>query len=369
VLAALASCRTPSGAAGASSQTLDAAASEAAAARLETIPAGEAEATAKIQAIISGTIVRDYPAGVRPARRDAHAKHHGCVLADFDVNETLASDLAIGVFKPGAHYKAWIRYSNGSGKDQADTEGDGRGMAIKLTGVPGDKLLEAEKNEQTQDFLMINHPAFFVRNAIDYVDFSQRSADGDPFTYFISLNPLDWHLHELTVARAIQKKKVGNPLKVQYWSMTPYLLGEQAVKFTAKPCFTGDDAPGTERDYLRAAMKKKLDAGAACYEFFVQTQGSASAMPIEDPTITWSETASAPRKVATITIPKQTFDSKAQQDFCENLSYTPWHSLPEHRPLGGINRVRKTVYEAISALRHKMNGAARAEPTGMETFQ
>jgi len=28
------------------------------------------------------------------------------------------------------------------------------------------------------------------------------------------------------------------------------------------------------------------------------------------------------------------------------LSYTPWHSLTEYRPLGRINRLRRAVYDA-----------------------
>ncbi|MEK1942330.1 MAG: hypothetical protein AAAB16_18325, partial [Pseudomonas sp.] len=36
-------------------------------------------------------------------------------------------------------------------------------------------------------------------------------------------------------------------------------------------------------------------------------------------------------------------------------SFNPWHALPEHRPLGGINRLRKAVYEAVSAYRHERN--------------
>ena len=53
-------------------------------------------------------------------------------------------------------------------------------------------------------------------------------------------------------------------------------------------------------------------------------------MPVENPTIAWDEAASPFRKVATIRIPAQTFDTPEQMTFCENLSYTPWHALPEH---------------------------------------
>ena len=55
--------------------------------------------------------------------------------------------------------------------------------------------------------------------------------------------------------------------------------------------------------------------------------------------------------------------SKQQMDFAENMSYTPWHSLPEHKPLGFTNRVRKSVYSIISKFRHSQNGVVSKELT------
>jgi hypothetical protein len=68
--------------------------------------------------------------------------------------------------------------------------------------------------------------------------------------------------------------------------------------------------------------------------------------------------------VAQITIQVQEFASPEQPKFCDNLSFTPWHTIPEHRPLGGINRVRKTVYDTVSRVRHELNGVESHEPTG-----
>lgn len=70
--------------------------------------------------------------------------------------------------------------------------------------------------------------------------------------------------------------------------------------------------------------------------------------------------------MATIRIPKQEFGGDRQREFGENLSYSPWHSLPEHHPLGGINRARKVVYAFISTFRHQQNQAPRAEPTSWQ---
>jgi catalase len=93
--------------------------------------------------------------------RDAHAKTHGCVRATFDVDAGLLNELSQGVFVPRKRYKAWIRFSNGDSEINPDKTKDARGMAIKLTGVEGEKMLPEEKDAKTQDFIMLNHPFFF----------------------------------------------------------------------------------------------------------------------------------------------------------------------------------------------------------------
>jgi hypothetical protein len=334
----------------------------------EAVPADEAAATAEVARIIKETVRAAFEADPELARRDAHAKAHGCVKARFDVNESLPELLQTEVMQPGASYPAWIRYSNGSGKSQDDAEGDGRGMAIKLMDVPGEKLEAGEKS--TQDFLMINHPVFFVRNVKDYVEFSNALAAGNPLPFFFpSVFPHKWRLHEVSVARAIQGKDVRNPLGVQYFSMTPYRWGKRAVKFSAKPCSANlNVGPNSSPDFLREALASTLAKRSACFEFLVQAQPKPAALPIEDPTLDWSESVAPFVKVATITIQKQTFTAPEQQAFCEHLSLNPWHATAEHRPLGGINRARRVVYQTISDLRHELNGVSQQEPTADGSF-
>jgi hypothetical protein len=55
-------------------------------------------------------------------------------------------------------------------------------------------------------------------------------------------------------------------------------------------------------------------------------------------------------------------------DFAKRLSYNPWHSIAEHRPLGNQSRARKRMYLALSTLRHEMNAVPHFEPTGDERF-
>jgi Catalase len=327
---------------------------------------GEAAAIQEIEQITSHQVQQEYQAGDRPARRDAHAKHHGCVKAEFTVEANLPAEYKVGVFQPGKTFTACIRFSNGSGKPQPDAKGDGRGMAIKLFGVEGEKILADEKHALTQDFVMINHPVFFIRNLPDYIDFfhATTAAKGkQPFQFFFpGLNPFKWRLREFSIARAIQGKKIPSPLSIQYWSMTPYKLGARAYKFSARPVSINPvpQPDFSANNYLREIMVEQLKSQEFEFDFLAQVQTDASAMPIEDPTVEWK----APFvKIATVKIKPQTFDSAEQMEFCENLSYTPWHSLPEHQPLGGVNRCRNQVYQTIAKLRHELNHVVKQEPT------
>jgi hypothetical protein len=66
--------------------------------------------------------------------------------------------------------------------------------------------------------------------------------------------------------------------------------------------------------------------------------------------------------VATIHIPAQSFRTPERERFGENLSFNAWHALPEHRPIGALNRLRKIVYDRVSRVRHEMNAVEGREP-------
>lgn len=334
----------------------------------EYLPLDEKDAIHKV-ALISEKLLNT---NERPVRRGQHPKHHGCVRAEFIVEANLPEKLRVGVFQKQRNFPACIRFSNA--REQDDSKGGAHGMAIKLLGVEGDKVLKEEKDEKTQDFVMMDHPVFFIRNVQDYVEFfevQETSPDKPPLKFFFpGLNPLKWRLHELMILISMRRKKIVSPLENQYWSTTPYQLGSEVIKFSVEPSpanTSGRSVLNTE-NYLREAMVEHLKNKEAWFDFSVQLQTDPDRMPVEDPTIEWNEQESPYQKVATIKISPQDFDSREQMDFCENLSYTPWHSLPEHMPLGGMNRSRKEIYQLISTTRHKFNSVTRREPTEEEFF-
>lgn len=317
-----------------------------------------------IAQVIEKSIREQYTAG--NALRDAHPKAHGCVRAEFHVSKNIPAQFAKGVFIPDQSYQAWIRFSNASNDaSSADIDKDARGIAIKILGVSGEKILESEKQATTQDFIMINHPVFFANDAKRYLSFIN---DVNSHNIIRKLHiPFALGFKGTMNALGARNSQIANPLYARYWSMVPYQLGlgndRQAVKYSVRACsVTANNLPkNPSHNFLREALKNTLQQTDVCMEFLIQPRTS-SQMLIEDSMTEWDEKAAPFYQVATIHIPKQNFDTPEQNKFCENLSFTPWHALPAHKPLGAVNRMRKIIYENISRVRHDMNSAPRQEP-------
>ena len=315
-----------------------------------------ADAKALIETL-SDTIRAEYTNG--GARRDAHPKAHGCVAATFTVDKEIPETLQVGIFKPGISYATVIRFSNGSPNAYGDDRsGDTRGMALKLTGVAGNKLFADPTNPDAQDLILISSPFFFVNDSRGYTEFFQIVDAGRTLPMIKIPFILGWQ--GSLNAYNMLSQKISNPLMTQYYSVTPYQLGlgdsREAVKYSARPCVAVDPSIPADagKNFLRAALRDSLAKGPACMEFLIQSRGSTG-LDVEDVITPWDEAEAPFVRVAEITIDQQQFDTAAQNAACEARSFNPWHALPEHRPLGTINRMRRVVYQAISDLRHEMN--------------
>ena len=322
----------------------------------ESVAPGEAE---YIQAIAKQTLDRlkeQYPVGKGIVLRDAHPKTHGLVQAEFIVLDDLANELQHGIFAKPRKFDALIRFSAGGLDVRPDTVPQGRGMAIQLLGLEGQKLLDGAK---TQDFVMINYPTFFVRNLKDYEDFHLAMASGKEKT----LEFFKAHPAEAEASRQLSNQPFHNPLQVRYWSETPYKLGPHAIKFSARPITNQTNArpEKTGPDYLREVMVKQIGSEDVYFEFLVQVQTDPVKMPVEDSLVEWKETDAPFQRVALIRIPKQDISAPENLKIAEKLSFSPWHALPEHRPLGSINRARRVIYRTVFEFRSKMNDVPRRE--------
>jgi hypothetical protein len=105
-------------------------------------------------------------------------------------------------------------------------------------------------------------------------------------------------------------------------------------------------------------MQQQLQTRSAEFVFAIQKQTNERHMPVEDASVAWSESESPFVPVATLRIPVQNFNTQERNTMGENMRFSPWHSLPVHRPLGSLNRARRVVYHGISELRRRVNGVA-----------
>ncbi|WP_222833371.1 catalase family protein [Pseudomonas sp. SC3(2021)] len=330
---------------------------------LEQIPSGEAGMT---QGVIQ-TAVRIVDQHRESTRflRDAHAKAHGCVKAEVQVIPQLAQSLRQGVFsEPGHTWQAIIRLSNGNAYPQFDSIRDARGMAIKLLDVPGKQLLGNRQEQHEQDFVMFSHPNFFVSDVAEYRQNVAAQADGKKIlAFFPGWDPRTWQVRHLLIALATLSPPPDSPTGTTYFSVSPYKFGEANAKFRVAPAPDNCPAytlPKQNHDlpnFLRSALNQQLstDRVPACFVLQIQRQDANKYMPIEDTSIEWREQDSPFETVARITLPPQDFDTPALNLACDNLSFNPWFGIEAHRPIGGINRLRKAVYEAVSDYRHSQN--------------
>lgn len=295
-------------------------------------------------------LIEEHPSGTMP--RDAHPKMHGLVEAEFTVHDPLPDVYKIGVFAQAKTFKAWVRFSNANGQQQPDIKRDIRGIAIKLAGVAGENLSDEPDCFENQDFLLINTDVFLCAD-VEVFDGMVKAIQGSVWQklcFFATHPGVVWRL-------MASFKIFANPLQIRYFSSTPYLLGEQAVKYCVTPALgTSDFIPPDPGDnFLRLAMKQQLSIAPAEFVFGIQLQANPKSMPIEDASVRWEENISPFVPVATLRIPMQDFDTLERNQQGENMRFSPWHSLSVHRPLGSINRTRRLVYHAISELRRRVN--------------
>ena len=303
--------------------------------------------------------------------RGGNTKTHGLVRATFTVRDDLPDHLRHGVFATARSYPAYIRFA-GPGPDVPEDIRDvGFGsMSVKLMDVPGPKLLEDEK--YTQDWPAVVTPTFVTPDTRENAKLQYWSTIDEPIWYF--LNPKDMHLLDF-IMQGLWNETQYNPLGQRYYSCVPYLLGEgQAMLYSYKPLtkvhrkIPGVPFGRVPPNYLRDNMVRTLRETDVEFDMLVQLQTDPHLMPIEDASIRWPENLSPWVPVARIHIPQQDFDTPAQMSFARKLRINPWHSLPEHRPLGNQSRARKRMYAELAAFRQRMNLEAHVEPTGDESF-
>lgn len=303
--------------------------------------------------------------------RGGNTKTQGIVRAEFIVHDGLPPALRHGIYAEPRSYPAWVRFSGPGPYVTPDIDDVGfMSISVKLMDVPGPKLMDEE--QFTQDMFGVSPPTFVTPDVRANAQLQLESLKNAQIFYFLNLQRP--HVLDM-IMQGLWIKTQSSPVEAPYFSCVPYLLGEgQAMQYSFWPK-TSKRTPiprlplRPPDDYLRAAMVASLNAGDIELDVRLQLQTDPHRMPIENAAVLWPERLSPRLSAATLRIPRQSFDSPAQMEFSKRLSYNPWHSIAEHRPLGNQSRARKRIYLELSMLRHQMNAVPHFEPRGDEVFE
>jgi hypothetical protein len=316
------------------------------------------------------------------AERGVHAKSHGIVIGELRVHEGLPSSLAQGLFARPATYPVVMRLSTIPGDVLDDRVSVPRGMAIKVIGVDGERLPGSE-SEVTQDFLMVDAPAFGQATPRDFLQgLKGLAATTDKVPALkrglsTFLRGAEKTLEAMGLESSLLKTLGGHPLThilgETFYTQLPLLYGRHVAKLSLVPVsdhllalkglpldsFVASGSPNP----IREAVIDHFEHHGGQWELRVQLCTNLQSMPIEDGSVTWPEAESPYVTVATLDAGVQNVWSSgrvAQVDL--GMAFSPWQGLAAHRPLGALNRVRKSAYGASARYRAQANGQVLREP-------
>jgi hypothetical protein len=314
----------------------------------------------------------------RHAVRDAHAKSHGFLKGELTVREGLPDHLRQGIFSKETTYPVVLRLSSAPGDIHSDRIPAPRGMAIKVIGVQGERLLPDHKG-RNQDFLLVNIPILTFGTVPEYkklLGLLEKNADAPEFLQRALAGTARGV--EKVVEAAHQEPSAmlmglardnAHLLGETYHSMAAIRFGEYIAKISVAPlsenvrALTGKQVESVEDSTMRDLVVEYFRQEGAEYEMRAQLCTDLDAMPVEDASVLWKEEVSPHQPIATIRIPAQDAYSPARRVYGDDvLSFNPWQGIAEHRPLGSIMRVRIKAYERSTQYRHGMNQRERIEP-------
>jgi hypothetical protein len=313
------------------------------------------------------------------AVRISHAKAHGLLQGKLIVERNLPLELAQGLFSKPEKYDVIVRLATAPGEFTDDSKiSTVRGMAIKVLGVEGEKLPPFH-NITTQDFVFDTGKEFITSGAKTFLQAFKPNAEiaphlSDAVKGVISdisrgtnaaLNAVGLNSEKLDFFG----HKKSHPMDEEYYSQTAFRYGDYIAKFGVVPSSPGllalknhpFDPKST--DALREATIAFFQYNPAEFEFKVQLNTDLEVMNIEDGMAKWPEEDSQYQTVARLVIPAQDAYDFAIDDFVENLSFSPAHTLVAHRPLGSVNRARLVAYTAMASLRRHENNVSVEEPS------
>ena len=332
------------------------------------------EALSKALLSVSQTTFADCGHGLR----SVHAKSHGLLTGTMSVLEDLQPSLAQGVCAKPASYPVVIRLSTTPGDILDDSVSTPRAMALKVIGVEGERLPGSE-GDVTQDFVMVNGPAFTAPNAKKFLgslkllaattDKAQAAKKAASAVLRGVETVLEAFGHKSPTIASLGGQRETHILGDTFYSQAPLLWGPFMAKVAVAPVSpdltaltNAALAVNGKPNGIREAVLAFFREHGAEWELRVQLCTDLDSMPIEDASVVWPEDRSPYVAVARIVAPSQPAWSDTRSAVVDDgLAFSPWHGLAAHRPIGSIMRARKLAYEKSAQFRSQRNGCPITE--------
>ena len=335
-------------------------------------------------------ITRTMASRYRNAYRPVHAKSHGLLVGTLEVPPGLPEALAQGMFAAPASYPVLMRFSTNPGDLLADTVSSPRGLAVKVLNVAGETVPNHAGNT-TQDFVCVDADKFGAPDPAGFLKqiklFDKNLETPESVKHAVSVTARAANatigvvgLHSATL------EGIGAPavhiLGESFTTVVPVRYGNYVAKVGFAPAseslrtLTGESIDlGEDYNALEELIKRFFRHETAVWDVKVQlalapnpaADDKDNKFPIEDASKEWPKEESPWQTVARITVAPQDTYSDARQLFFDNqLSFTPWHALAAHRPLGGVMRSRLKAYEEAAKYRAQRNQHPHVEPKSVE---
>lgn len=303
----------------------------------------------------------------RLAISDGHAQHHGLLKGELRVLPGLPTPLAQGLFQREARYPVLLRLSSAPGNLGLGEGSCIHGLALKVLGVEGPKVLTREAQARTQDFLFVNFPAIpegaadiYLRQQLKLEAVAGQS-EARPSTFLRdTTDTLPFNASVLG-----QGQPLTHILGDTFYSLAALRHGDYVAKLGLFPVsdnlapLKGRTFDAGEEHALRDAVAGFFAHAGAEYELRAQLCTDLGTMPVEDGSVRWPESQSPYQPLARLVLAPQASASPARQRCLQDtLTFNPWHCLPAHRPLGSLMRVRRKAFE--------MKAPVHDEPRGLE---
>ncbi|KAM0723508.1 hypothetical protein Q7P37_000495 [Cladosporium fusiforme] len=297
--------------------------------------------------------------------RGTHVKTQGIVKGKLTVLPDLPEHLSQGLFSNSeAEHDVAMRFANEPSFLQDDRKPGPRGCGMKVFDVDGEFMDPAGEESRSHDFTFNNAPLIELRDlptCLEIFQLREKHFDDAP-----GLEKALKQREDSDLQFAPQGLPNRHFLSYTMYSQSAFRFGDYIAKYALFPtgkkqrelalCQITEDSDASQHSTWLREYHRQHEAE---FDFRVQLLRNLDEQKIEDCSKPWDEETYPFETVARVVLPRgqDAFDPQRRVFWEDNMKLNPWYGLEAHRPMGSINRLRKSLYQRSVAKRNELNAA------------